>query len=460
MATVTKRGKGYRIRVFLGYDASGKQIERTKTWIPDSTKKLSEKAAYQEALRQAILFEEQLKYAANCDGRIKFTDFAEIWFSNYAEPNLRPKTVARYREMYQRIGAHLGHIPLDKIRPTHLLAFYRILEQGGEDHSYRSCVDLKKIVKGRKLTNVKFSQISGISLNTLRAAYLEKNISLTSAEKISSALGLPLSTIFKPSEERKKLSATTIHHHHALIANMLHDAVNWQYIPNNPCDRIEGPKAAVPTITFLDDKTARHFLEELQKTDNPGFYRRPIIMLLLTGLRRSELLGLEWNDIDWNAKTIRVIRTSQVNPNDNSVYTDNTKNRTSNRVICISDQVLELLREQYLWQKMQEKSPKYIKQVHNRIFTMPNGNVMHPNRLTTWFRNFIKKTDLPQDLHLHSLRHSFASIAISGGAPIPAVSRLLGHSSTRTTTDIYVHAIQSTQVATAAQVGSIFSDLL
>ena len=96
MATITKRGNSYRITVSCGYDLNGKQLRRTMTWAPAEgmTKRQTEK----ELDRQAVLFEEKCRTGQVLDGSIRFADFAEQWFANYAEKQLRPRTVGRYRE--------------------------------------------------------------------------------------------------------------------------------------------------------------------------------------------------------------------------------------------------------------------------------------------------------------------------------------------------------------------------
>ena len=117
MATIKKRGNSYLIRCYDGYDQNGKQIERTMTWkIPAG---MSEKKAEKEAQHEAALFEERVRTGQTAERKIKFADFADKWFSDYAEVQLRPKTVARYKGLMERINPAIGHIYLDRLRPTH-----------------------------------------------------------------------------------------------------------------------------------------------------------------------------------------------------------------------------------------------------------------------------------------------------------------------------------------------------
>lgn len=125
MATITRRGNSYQFRVYAGYDLSGKQIVKSKTWTPPAD--WSEKRAEKEAAVQAALFEDQVRNGLAGNGKIRFADFADLWFTQYAEKQLRPRTVARYRELLVRINLSIGHLSLEKIRPVNLLEFYGTL---------------------------------------------------------------------------------------------------------------------------------------------------------------------------------------------------------------------------------------------------------------------------------------------------------------------------------------------
>ena len=89
MATITKRGDAYRFRCYDGYNTAGRQIERSMTWkIPEG---MSEKKAEKEAQRLAALFEEKVRTGNVAEKKIKFAAFAEKWFADYAEQQLRPR---------------------------------------------------------------------------------------------------------------------------------------------------------------------------------------------------------------------------------------------------------------------------------------------------------------------------------------------------------------------------------
>lgn len=455
MATIQKRGKAFRIRAYAGYNIEGRQIERTTTWTPPEG--MSDRQAEKEAQHQAALFEEKIRAGELCKGNVRFADFAEQWLTIYARPQLRIRTVARYEELLEQINSAMGHLPLDKIHPTHLLDFYKTLRENEPINASYNCTgDLKQILKQRNITKVAFSALTGLSISTLSAVYQQKPISRNSAKKISESLNLSFGQLFEPTIPGRSLSPTTIQHYHRLISDILNTAVSWQYIPYNPCARISAPKASNPDIEYLDDILAKKLVELL--TSEPEHYKYPILLMLLTGLRRSELLGLEWEDIDWKEKTIRISRTSHYLPQ-HGVFTDITKNETSNRFLIISDQVIQTLQKQYQWQLQQQKRLGVNWEQSNRVVTSPDGSPMHPDRLSHWFGKFIKRTDLPP-IHLHSLRHTYATLCIAKGVPITAVAAQLGHASVSTTTTIYAHAIKSAQIAAADKVGKIFEEIL
>lgn len=453
MATIQKRGKSYRIRTYAGYDIDGKQIERTKTWTPPAG--MTERQAEKEALRQAVLFEEKIRNGEACNGKIRFADFAEQWFATYARPQLRPRTVARYEELLVRINAAIGHMPMEKIRPTHLLDFYKSLSETEPiNASYRCAVDLKALLKERKLTKAAFSAHSGVSLTTLGTAFHKEPISRCSAEKISSSLDITLTSLFQPCEPSKVLSSATVQRYHSLVSKILNDAVHWQFIPYNPCSRVSPPKADAPKIIYLDDDQAKALLKFLRSL--PSHYRRAYALELLTGLRRGEFLGLEWKDIDFTQKTILICRTSQYLPG-RGVYTDVTKNRSSQRIVMISDQIIRLLQEQYQWQQLQKRTLGDAWIESDRVVTMPNGNPMRPDHFSAQFKKFVKRSDLP-DIHLHSLRHTYATLCIANGEALTAVAAQLGHANIATTAKIYAHAIKSAQISATNAIGDLFDE--
>lgn len=441
MARVEKRKGSFLLVAFEGYTADGKQIRKTKTWKPPAG--MAARKAEKEAMKAAILFEQQVQAGMVAETGVKFSAFADRWFSDYAEVQLRPRTVARYRELMGRINDALGHMYIDKIRPAHLMDFYKHLTELKTAHSYRFIADLKGILKRRGTTKKDFATEAGVSMGTLNSITQGKNISAANAEKVTCALGVPLTQYFEPVE--RSLSSKTILHYHRLISSIMQTAVHWQVIVANPCDRVKPPKVEQKSIEYLDHEQAIHLLELIE--DAPIQYRTAVIVLLYTGMRRGELLGLRWSDVDFDKQIISISRSSLYLA-DRGVFEDETKNASSNRVIKSPDTVMQALRRYRAWQMEQLLKLGIHPQGNSQVFTALDGKPMHPDTLTSWFHDFIAGTDLPQ-IHIHSLRHTAATLYISNGISVTTVAGQLGHANATTTTKIYAHEIQSAQAAAA-----------
>lgn len=449
MANITKRGNSYLIRVSAGYDTAGKQIFKTMTWKPPAG--MTERKAEKEAKHEAALFEEKVRNGLVAEGKEKFQDFTERWFKDYAEIQLRPRTVARYRELTVRIYPALGHMYMDKIRPAHLMDFYRDLSNMTTGTKYRCKTDLKAFLKDKGITKTKLSEKAGVSLTTLSSVYQGKNIEGDCAGKIAAALETPLDVLFVPADEEKTLSGKTILHYHRLISSIMQTAVKWQVIVSNPCERVDPPKCQQKRAEYLEANEAIRLLELVE--NEPIQYRTAVTVLLFTGMRRGELLGLKWDDVDFDTQTISISRSSLYLPG-KGVFEDETKTDSSNRVIKIPTAAANSLRSMRIWQTRQRLALGESWTNTDFIFTAQDGTPMHPDTLSGWFHDFIRKTDLPQ-IHIHSLRHTNASLNIANGVSVTTVAGNLGHANATTTAKIYAHCIKSAQAAAADMMDSL-----
>lgn len=443
MATVKKRGKSYQIRCYDAYDVHGKQVERTMTWHPPEG--MSEKRAEKEAQHQAALFEEQVRNGLVAEEKVKFSVFAERWFNDYAVTQLRPRTLNRYKDLMRRIEPEIGHLYLDKIRPGHLIALYKKLALPQKAVHYRSKADIKAYVQDQGMTQKELAGRAGISVRVMYALSHGDNISASSAKKLAAALGPDAKRLLAPVKEELCLSNKTILHYHRLISSMLHTAVYWQLIPANPAERVQPPKVGRQKALFLDDRQSIRLLELLQ--DAPMPYRTAITMLLFTGMRRGELLGLKWSDINFEVSTINIER-SLLYLSEQGLFEDDTKTDGSHRVIKVPQTAMQVLAEYQKWQQKQRLLMGTAWGNSDYVFTTSEGQTMRPDTLTNWFHAFIIKTDLPP-IHLHSLRHTNATLQIANGVPLTTVASNLGHADSSTTTKIYAHAIQSAAAASA-----------
>lgn len=383
MASIREKGNGkYEITISNGYTISGKKIRVIKTVQLDT--KLSPKKMEKEIQNIAYELEKEVKSGLYLKGNIKFKDFSDKWLQDYAEKKLSPTTLDRYKTLLVRINEAIGHIKLEDLRPNHLINFYNNLAE-------------------KNMSNVPIKNEKGEIIGY------------------------------------KKLSPKTILHHHRLISSILTKAVQWQVIKENVANRVEPPKVPKHESPYLDDKQAKELIKLLN--NQPIQYKTAIILLIYTGLRRGELLGLEWKDIDYVNKTLNIVRTSTY-VNGKGMITKDTKNSSSTRIIDLSDSAIILLKNYQKWQSI--RCLKMGDQWHDtdRLFTQYNGLPMDANTIGKWFKQFINTTDLPK-VTLHSLRHTNATLMIATGADIRSVSGRLGHSNTSTTLNIYSHFIES-----------------
>lgn len=355
----------------------------------------------------------------------------------------------------ERIKPAIGHIYLDRLRPTHLTAFYKDLTNVRKVSTYIINIDLKAYLKAHKITQTKLAADADVCTGTIKSIITGNSASEETAESISAALKLDMNKLFKPSGEPQPLSGQTILHYHRLISVVLQTAVEWQYIPANPAERVKPPKATNQEAEYLDDQQAIRLLELLQ--GQPIYYKTAVEVLLFTGMRRGELMGLVWSDIDFANNTITIQRSLQYLP-EMGVFKDETKTKSSHRVIKVPSSAISSLRGYRTWQKM-----TFIKngQPWNescQVFVTQNGTPMHPDTLTSWFRDFIRTTDLPQ-IHIHSLRHTNATLQIANGVSVTTVAGNLGHGNANTTTKVYAHAIQSAAAASAEMMDNLLKPM-
>lgn len=454
MATITKRGNSYKITVSLGRDMENKEIRKHMTWpIPEGK---SNSWIEKEVHRQAVLFEEKCKNGKILDDNMRFSEFIEIWLSNYAEKQLRPKTLYRYKLMLDRIIPALGHQKIGKIQPHHLLAFYSNLEETGVrlDLRYKCKIDLKSLLKKKKMTKTALAKELEISISVLDSITRGKCISKISASAVSNYFNQKMDEMFEAVNGDLTLSSKTILHHHRLLSIIFETAVRWQVIFSNPCDRVRPPKVLPEKAKYYDEVQAVQLLEFLDQEEDTQFIVA-IKLLLFSGMRRGELLGLEWSDVDFKNQLIEINRTSLYLP-DKGVFTDTTKTTSSQRAIKLPDSVMTMLRQYKTYQtEIRLKcGDEWIN--NDRLFTTWNGAPMHPDTTSDKFHKFIVKNNLP-DISLHSLRHTNATLQIASGVPLPTISKRLGHSFQTTTSKIYVHAIRSAEEAAVEALENILS---
>lgn len=177
-------------------------------------------------------------------------------------------------------------------------------------------------------------------------------------------------------------------------------------------------------------------------------------MILFSGMRRGEVCGLTWTDIDFEHGVVDINKSSLYLV-DRGIFDDDTKNISSRRVIRLPDQTFKLLRA---WKTEQDKQRLKVGdrwQDSGKVFTSWDGNPIHPDTVSGG-HDFIKRHNLP-DVTVHSLRHTNATQMIANGTDIKTVSKRLGHANVTTTGNIYTHAIKTADEIAADTLNDILN---
>lgn len=452
MANIQKRNNSYLITVSCGYDLQGKQRRKTMTYKPEHG--MTEKQIEKEVQRQAVLFEEDCQKGVALNGAIKLADYLDMWFSEYAETTLKQKTVVGYRGLLPVVNQALGHLRLDKLQPRQLNAFYKQLSEVGsrkQDVFVPLRDDFKALLKSKSLSVAACARQYGVKESTLGQAVNGKAVYEQTAHALCEALELDISCAFRREVRSKPLSPETVRHYHRFISSALGTAVKWQLIFSNPCERVTLPKQRRNKPRYLDEESAAALLDCLEQEDMQ--HKTMIKLFMYLGLRREELCGLEWKDIDFDNSVITIERASVYIPHQ-GVMTDSTKNRSSERSIKAPAAAIEMLRDYRAWQDERREMLGDRWEDFDKLFTTDTGKPIHPDTITCWFSRFIKRNSLP-DITIHSLRHTNATLMINSGIPITTISARLGHANPSTTAKIYTHAIQSADAAAAEALDNV-----
>lgn len=274
---------------------------------------------------------------------------------------------------------------------------------------------------------------------------------------LAPALGaIPLQKLTAPQIQRylngkrgEGLCANTVRKHHGVLHTALEHARRQDLISRNAADFAVPPPSTHPTHHFYDSETMFKLFELLSGTS-----MEPVVKLAgYLGLRRSEICGLKWSHVDRENKVI-TISEARTAVNGRSVD-KGTKNRSSVR--RLGYQGLTDLEEMMarLWRRRQEEMARLGEYYEDQGFVVchSGGLPYQPDYLSSRLQRVLKNTGLPY-VTLHGLRHSFASIAHSRNVPLFSISKALGHSSTSTTTKIYMHLFDETHLTVVQAVGT------
>ena len=305
------------------------------------------------------------------------------WFENYAKVKVRPSSHQTYRGYIDNhIKPNIGKIPLEKLTSLDLQKLYK-----------------KLLTRGR--------------VNRLESK------------------GQP-----------KGLSPKTVRNIHQILASAMKLAREQKLIASDPTEGCALPKVEHREMKTLPVEQLASFLREAKESGVFELY----YVELATGLRRGELLGLKWEDLDLEHGELRVKR--QVARINGGVVEAPLKTKNAYRTLPLSEDTIQLLKEQ---KKKVGSSPW--------VFPSPTGGPISPDSVLHMLHRVLKRAGLSR-IRFHDLRHTFATLALQNGVDVKTVSGMLGHYSAGFTLDTYAHVTTSAQKEAAKAMGKVLANAL
>lgn len=247
------------------------------------------------------------------------------------------------------------------------------------------------------------------------------------------------------------LSAATVIKHHNLITNILNAAERFERINKNSAKFVSPPKKKRREAEYYTPEQAAKLLSAAKGSR----LELPINICLYLGLRRGELCGLKWQDIDFDNRTISIHET-RTQAGNKEVVKD-TKTESSVRTLHLPQALYTLLLNEK--QAQEQTKAKILNQYYDSdyVVVMENGKPYRANYLSELFAKFIEENELPK-IVLHELRHTFASLSNMAGITSYNIGKAMGHSTPATTQKIYTHLLDSTHAQAVEGVANIIDE--
>ena len=240
-------------------------------------------------------------------------------------------------------------------------------------------------------------------------------------------------------KQPKGLSAKTVRNIHQIISSALKLAVEQRLIAHNPADGCALPKAERKEMQTLPVEQLTSFLREAKDSGVYELY----YLDLATGLRRGELLGLKWTDVDLDRGVLKIQRA--ISRQNGKVVEAPLKTKNAYRTLPLSADAIDVLMQQ----RRKTGNSEW-------VFPSPTGGPMSPDSVLHMLHRVLKRAGLPK-VRFHDLRHTFATLALQNGVDIKTVSGMLGHFSAGFTLDTYAHVTTSAKREAAKTMGNLLS---
>ncbi|WP_137686224.1 site-specific integrase [Thermosporothrix hazakensis] len=249
---------------------------------------------------------------------------------------------------------------------------------------------------------------------------------------------------------REGLSSKTVHSIHGVLHLALENAVRWGYVARNVCDLVSPPRIVSREAVTLTLEQAHALFEKAKE------YRLEVllVMAVVTGMRRGELLGLRWADIDFANSILSVRRTVDYIAHYGYVETE-PKTKASRRQIALPSFLLRMLQEHRVKQLEQRLKQGDKWKDQDLVFPNLQGGYYSSRYLLKVFQKILQDAKLPH-MHFHDLRHSAATLLLSMGVNMKVIQALLGHSNVSITLGLYSHLLPSMQIEVTEKWDTIF----
>lgn len=297
----------------------------------------------------------------------------------------------------------------------------------------------KTIVDYRNMTGRIYPELGHIKLRDLQAHHLNGFYS----------------KLTQPGQNKRTgggLSAKSVLRYHRFISIVLTQAVKEGLIPINAASRAEPPRAERHESNYMQPADIDAINTALQA--EPLKWRALVHLLMITGARRGEVLGLKWADVDVTGSRVFICRSISYTP-DSGVYAGKPKTKSSERYVAIPPETVALLRDYRVWQLEERFRLGEYYQDNDYVFTRDDGRPMHPDSVTTWLKRFSKRHGL-RHVNPHCFRHTLASVLFFHGVDAVSVAKRLGHAQVSTTSDIYAHLMAEADQRNVDILSSVF----
>ena len=479
MATIeprkNKKGEtiSYRFRACVGRDESGRQIWRTRTI--DRPEGLTPAKEAKEVKRIADSWEEEQKavfsrsHSREDKSRITFEDFVRNhwWPDHVMDGSHTPSSISFFRYMSEDVVSYFKNKRLTEIDAEAVKRYIKYLntEARTKKYDYAELDSLRTVICADGSVSLSWNKKGG----ALSYLIFRKSKRAKSEKKIAEVQDLT----YRDSEELDKtacvysvkakvvgegepLKPSTIQHHFGTLRNILEYAKRFHYIPYDPCQDLsqkEKPRRGEKKIDFLEPAQAQRFISCLQ--EEPTYWQCFIYVLITTGLRRGEAVGLQWGDIDTEKMQISVLRNVTIDRTDsNRVHIGKTKTGES-RVVPLTFKLYGMLKT-----LKKEQEEKFGAALLPNAFVFCNDenpySPIYPSTPTRHITKFIKKHNLP-NVSPHDLRHTAATLALESGADLKQVQELLGHKDASTTMQFYAGVTEAAKRRTVEGIESILN---